>query len=73
MADKQETVEVDEFFVHPNEVALAAMQGMLAAGADPQTAAGQAWLVAVPAYYSSRDQYSDMMDKLHAAAANVRS
>ena len=45
---------------YPDEVALVAMQGLLASGKfeDPAVAVGQAWAICVPAFYQQRQYYA---------------
>lgn len=51
----------------PDDVALAAMHGLLAAGpdVDVRAAVALAWMQAVPAFFEMRDKFSEFMEKLH--------
>ena len=53
-----------------DDVALAAMQGLLASGkfdANPDVAVSLAWRVCVPAYYKERLGFSDFMNTINQA------
>lgn len=55
--------------IDPSEIAIAAMQGMLARGIEPAVAAQEAWMTCVPNFYAGRDNYIIMVEKMNAAFA----
>ncbi len=51
-----------------DDIALAAMQALLASGkfeGSPAAAVALAWQVCVPAYFEQRNGFSEFMEKLH--------
>lgn len=68
---EEANVGADDDIPAPDEIALAAMQGLLANPAyaeNPAAAVHHAWVTCVQAYYEARGQYGYILQQMQAAS-----